>query len=123
MSGATLEAYLASCTTHGDELSRDVAAVIQRLAKAALDIRKLVNQGALGTVFNGMHSGSNTDGDVQKDLDILCDDQFLSCLQGAPVACYASEELENPVLLDPAARLAVAIDPLDGSSKIGRAHV
>ncbi|MGK9285959.1 class 1 fructose-bisphosphatase [Sinorhizobium meliloti] len=118
MSGATLEAYLASCTARGDDLTRDVAAVIQRLARAALDIRKLVGQGALGTAFNGTHGNSNTDGDLQKDLDILCDDQFLSSLQGAPVACYASEELENPVLLDPAARLAVAIDPLDGSSNI-----
>lgn len=117
MSGATLQAYLASCTANRDDIMREVAAVIQRLATAALDVRKLVNQGTLGTAFNGTR-GSNTDGDLQKDLDVLCDDLFLSCLQGAPVACYASEELENPVLLDPNARLAVAIDPLDGSSNI-----
>ncbi|MDK1492532.1 class 1 fructose-bisphosphatase [Sinorhizobium sp. 7-81] len=118
MSGATLEAYLASRVATGDDIAREVAAVVQRLATAALDVRKLVNQGALGTVFNGTRGGSNSDGDLQKDLDVVCDGLFLSCLQGAPVACYASEELENPVLLDPNARLAVAIDPLDGSSNI-----
>lgn len=118
MSGATLEAYLASFTARGDDLAEEVATVVQRLVMAALEVRKLVNQGALGTAFNGTNGGSNADGDLQKDLDVLCDDLFLSCIQGAPVACYASEELENPVLLDADARLAVAIDPLDGSSNI-----
>lgn len=119
MSGATLEAYLASCTANGGELARDVAAVIQSLANATLDVRKIVARGALGTAFNGTRGASNAGGDLQKDLDVLCDDLFLSRLQGSPVACYASEELENPVLLDPTARLAIAIDPLDGSSNIG----
>ncbi|WP_018237722.1 class 1 fructose-bisphosphatase [Ensifer sp. BR816] len=118
MSGATLEAYLASCTAHGDDLSREVATVIQSLARAALDVRKIVSQGALGMAINGTRGTSSANGDLQKDLDVLSDDLFLSCLQGAPVACYASEERENPVQLDPNARLAVAIDPLDGSSNI-----
>ncbi|MCA1370141.1 class 1 fructose-bisphosphatase [Bradyrhizobium sp. BRP14] len=118
MSGATLEAYLAAFTARGEDLARDVATVVQRLVMAALEVRKLVNQGALGPAFNAARGSSNTDGDFQKEMDLLCDDLFLSCLQGAPVACYASEELENPVLLGPNARLAVAIDPLDGSSNI-----
>lgn len=118
MSGATLEAYLASRTANGDDLAPDVAAVIQRLATAALVVRKIINQGALDTAFSGTPGGSNSDGDLQKNLDILCNELFLSCLQGAPVACYASEELEKPVLLDPTAHLAIAIDPLDGSSNI-----
>lgn len=118
MSGATLEAYLVSCMAERGETGRDVAVIIQRLAMAALEIRKLVGQGALNDTFHGLRDSSNTDGDIQKELDVICDDLFLSCLQGAPVAYYASEELENPILLDPAARLAVAIDPLDGSSNI-----
>ncbi|MBP1888047.1 class 1 fructose-bisphosphatase [Sinorhizobium mexicanum] len=118
MSGATLEAYLASRTANGDDLAPDVAAVIQRLATAALVVRKIINQGALDTAFNGSRGDSNPDGDLQRNLDVLCNELFLSCLQGAPVAYYASEELEKPVALDPTARLAVAIDPLDGSSNI-----
>jgi fructose-1,6-bisphosphatase I len=118
MSGATLEAYLASYTANGDDIAREVAVVIQRLATAARDVRKLVNQGALGTAFNAARGSSNADGDLQRELDVSCDGLFLSCLQGAPVACYASEERQDPVLLDPNARLAVAIDPLDGSSNI-----
>ncbi|WFU50096.1 class 1 fructose-bisphosphatase [Sinorhizobium terangae] len=118
MSGATLEAYLASRTANGDGPAPDVAAVIQRLATAALVVRKIMNQGAPDTAFSGTPGFSNSDGDLQKNLDVLCNELFLSCLQGAPVAYYASEELEKPVLLNPAAHLAVAIDPLDGSSNI-----
>ncbi|NML76013.1 class 1 fructose-bisphosphatase [Rhizobium sp. S-51] len=118
MSGATLEAYLVSCMAAHDDTARDVATVIQRLAAAALDIRKLVAQGALGEAFHGLRGGANADGDLQKELDVICDDLFLSSLSGAPVAYYASEELEHPVALDPEARVAVAIDPLDGSSNI-----
>ena len=55
---------------------------------------------------------------VQKDLDVFADDIFLDAMRHAPVALYASEELEQPVLLDTDAPLAVAIDPLDGSSNI-----
>ncbi|TIP55943.1 MAG: class 1 fructose-bisphosphatase, partial [Mesorhizobium sp.] len=58
------------------------------------------------------------DGDIQKDLDIFADDIFLDAVRHAPVALYASEELEQPVLLDSQAPLAIAIDPLDGSSNI-----
>ena len=118
MSGATLEAYLVSCIATRDETARDVAAVIQRLATAALDVRKLVGQGALSAHLHGLRGASNSDGDMQKEMDVICDDLFLSSLQGAPVAFYASEELEHPVSLNPEARLAVAIDPLDGSSNI-----
>ena len=48
----------------------------------------------------------------------IADDIFLDAMRHAPVALYASEELEQPVLLDRDAPLAVAIDPLDGSSNI-----
>ena len=37
---------------------------------------------------------------------------------GAGVACYASEELPGPVTVNPQSDIAVAVDPLDGSSNI-----
>ena len=39
--------------------------------------------------------GVNADGDVQKDLDVFADDIFLDAMRHAPVALYASEELEH----------------------------
>ena len=55
---------------------------------------------------------------MQKGLDVLADEIFLDAARQAPVAWYASEELATPVLLDRRRRLALAIDPLDGSSNI-----
>ena len=50
---------------------------------------------------------------------MLAHERFTQALRGAPVAVVASEEAEGMMLLNPGAPLAVAIDPLDGSSNIG----
>lgn len=62
--------------------------------------------------------GDNADGDQQKALDVMADDAFASELRGAGIRWYASEEQDGVVLLDPRGALALAIDPLDGSSNI-----
>lgn len=116
MTAATLDAFLKSYA--GDDALRDAAATtVQQLTEAAIKVRHTVNQGALGAAFAGTR-GTNSGGDLQKDLDIFADDIFLDAMRRAPVALYASEELEQPVLLDRDAPLAIAIDPLDGSSNI-----
>jgi fructose-1,6-bisphosphatase I len=118
MQAATLDAFLNSyLEQRQDELRRGVVATVRRLTEAATKVRHAINQGVLGTAFAGAR-GTNSDGDVQKDLDVYADDIFLDAMRRAPVAYYASEELEQPVLLDSQAPLAIAIDPLDGSSNI-----
>lgn len=116
MQSQTLDAFLDAHVARSADAA-PIAAVVRRLADAAVELRDAINQGALGKAFAGARSEGGG-GDVQKDLDVLADDVFLSAARGAPVALYASEELENPVLLDKAAPLALAIDPLDGSSNI-----
>ncbi|TIQ18226.1 MAG: class 1 fructose-bisphosphatase [Mesorhizobium sp.] len=117
MPAATLDAFLNSYLGPPDELRSAVVATIRQLTQAATKVRNTINQGVLGTAFAGTRS-ANADGDIQKDLDIFADDIFLDAMRHAPVALYASEELEQPVLLDSQAPLAIAIDPLDGSSNI-----
>jgi fructose-1,6-bisphosphatase I len=117
MPAATLDAFLNSWLDPEDEIRTAVVATIRELTQAAIKVRRTIDQGALGTAF-ARARGRNTDGDEQKDLDIFADDIFLDAMRHAPVALYASEELERPVLLDRAAPLAIAIDPLDGSSNI-----
>ena len=63
-------------------------------------------------------SGQNSDGDRQMALDVIADEAFRTALAGTGVRWYASEELEDVAGLDPDGDLAVAIDPLDGSSNI-----
>jgi fructose-1,6-bisphosphatase len=43
---------------------------------------------------------------------------FLQAIREVPVALYGSEENTGAILIDPAKPLALAIDPLDGSSNI-----
>ena len=118
MPAATLDAFLNSYLGDPpDERRAAIVATIRQLTQAATKVRNAINQGALGTAFAGTR-GANADGDVQKDLDVFADDIFLDAMRRSPVALYASEELEQPVLLDRQAPLAIAIDPLDGSSNI-----
>jgi fructose-1,6-bisphosphatase I len=66
----------------------------------------------------GMEIGENSDGDRQKALDVEADQAFAAALATVPVRWLASEERETVDELDPGGCLAVAIDPLDGSSNI-----
>jgi fructose-1,6-bisphosphatase I len=55
---------------------------------------------------------------VQKELDVRAHDMLVAGLRKAPVASVASEEMAEPVELDPRGALLVAMDPLDGSSNL-----
>lgn len=119
MSASTLDAFLNTLSAMAAEpLRRDAAEIVRALSGAAVRMRNTVNHGALGEAFAGQRGSSNADGDRQRDLDVFADEVFLDAMRKAPVALYGSEELEQPVILDRDAKLALAIDPLDGSSNI-----
>lgn len=118
MSAPTLDAFLNSYAHAGNGTRAAVVETVRQLASASLKVRDTINQGALGAAAGNSTGRQNSDGDTQKDLDVFADDIFLDAMRRAPVSLYASEELDNPVLLDKDAPLAIAIDPLDGSSNI-----
>ena len=93
------------------------AATILAIANAARGIADLI---AAGGLHGGLAAavGANQAGDMQKLLDVQANDIIIAALRMAPVALVASEELDQPLRCNPDARLAVAIDPLDGSSNI-----
>jgi len=117
MPAPTLDDHLNAFVSTSSADCLAVADVVRKLAGAAVEVREAINLGALGNAFAGI-AATNVGGDVQKDLDVLADEIFLNAMAGAPVALFASEELENPVVLDREAPIAIAIDPLDGSSNI-----
>jgi fructose-1,6-bisphosphatase I len=95
----------------------DVAATVGAIAGAAARLAEVVALGPLAGAVSAV-VGSNADGDAQKELDLRADALLMAALRAAPVAACASEEHAEVVALRPDARLAVAIDPLDGSSNI-----
>jgi fructose-1,6-bisphosphatase I len=98
-----------------------VGAVLNRIASAATEVAHIISFGQLGGGVGVVVGTENADGDVQKKIDILANEIFIDSLRRSPVAAVLSEELSRPLVLDPAAPLAVAIDPLDGSSNIDTA--
>lgn len=94
------------------------AAVIREIASAAIELAAIVARGLLSGPMNASRGSTNNDGDVQKELDLVSDELLTAALKRAPVAVMVSEELPEALVLNPGAPLAVAIDPLDGSSNI-----
>ncbi|MDP4023514.1 class 1 fructose-bisphosphatase [Methylobacterium sp. NEAU 140] len=115
--GTPLDVYLSEAVAARPAL-KDAAATIAAIAAAAVDISEVIGRGALGGDLAATGE-TNSDGDVQKALDVIAHERVTEALRGAPVAFVASEEADAVMVLDAGAPLAVAIDPLDGSSNIG----
>ena len=98
-------------------ITAEVAQVILAITAATQKLSALVSRGPLAGAL-GATRGDNTDGDVQKELDIVANDIIIEALEDTPVAWLVSEELDQPKSMNPEASLIVAIDPLDGSSNI-----
>ncbi|MAS06272.1 MAG: class 1 fructose-bisphosphatase [Ahrensia sp.] len=118
MTQATLDAHLNTFTATNDPVKAQIAETVRAFAAAAILVRKSINEGALGAAFAGTRGNANAGGDTQKELDVHADNLFLDAARKAGIGYYASEELANPVAINPDSKIAVAIDPLDGSSNI-----
>lgn len=113
----TLETFLGAYASQGGDIRHAVAGTIEQLAATAIKVRDLISEGPLPEDL-GARRGSNGEGDDQKGLDVLADEMFLEACRAAGAAVYASEERPEPVMLREDGLLAVAIDPVDGSSNI-----
>jgi len=102
----------------GDDSARAaIAETVARLAETSVRVSDLIAQGPLAGALHAV-VGGNVGGDEQKELDLRANDLFVDALKSAPVAVFGSEESEAALVLQDGALLAVAIDPLDGSSNI-----
>lgn len=96
---------------------KDLAQLMSALCSVAAQLSDVIGKGALAGSL-GESVGNNTDGDDQKALDVAADDAFFKAIRGTGTRWYASEEQEAVAEVDPDGKLAIAIDPLDGSSNI-----
>lgn len=94
-----------------------VAETVDRMARVFAQIAHRIARGGIDENLADAR-GTNFGGDGQKALDVIADDAFRAALAGSAVRDYASEEQDDVVTINPAGTLAVAIDPLDGSSNI-----
>lgn len=114
---------LATCLEawQGTDTGRQaVARAVQAIAAATATLSAIIARGELAGATAAV-VGENTDGDSQKALDVQADELLQDELKLAGVAIYASEELEQPLVLDASGArsdVVVVADPLDGSSNI-----
>lgn len=94
---------------------RDIA---ERIAAVSARISRRIAQGGLHEALHLDTEAANSDGDAQKALDVIADDAFREGLAGSEIRFLASEEQDSAIEINPAGTLALAIDPLDGSSNI-----
>lgn len=99
----------------GHPARAEVAETVVRLSEACCRIADLIGQGPLAGAL-GAETGEQTGADPQKVIDVRANDLIVEALKGAPVSTLGSEELEWPLPINPGAPLAVAVDPIDGSS-------
>jgi fructose-1,6-bisphosphatase I len=112
----TLRSHLDRSASHSP-LGAAIGEVIEAIATSAIELSALIADGPLAGI-TGRNGGINTDGDLQKDIDVAADEIMRRALRGAPVAAVLSEEAALPETFKPGAPLCVAIDPLDGSANL-----
>ncbi len=112
----TLRACLAASQPGGETRAASIA-VIEALAAAAADLARLIAAGPLAGI-TGVSGATNSDGDIQKDIDVAADRLMRDALRKVPVAAILSEEGDLPEAMDDTAPVCVAIDPLDGSANL-----
>jgi fructose-1,6-bisphosphatase I len=116
MTRSNLHHFLASLnskTAYRVELVKTIEGLAAAAAKLA------------GAIADGSQNGDfanegevNVQGETQKHLDVLAHTLFLEAAKQAGVNCMLSEEEEAATPLNATGLLALAIDPLDGSSNI-----
>lgn len=109
----TLTDYLAQ---HSQ--SANINQVIGDISRVAIQISRLLRQGALADI-QGEAGNQNVQGEEQKKLDVIANDLLMNALtQNTACAGVASEEMNNAVAANAGGALLVLFDPLDGSSNI-----
>lgn len=93
-----------------------ISETILQIAQGSIELAHLLRLGELAT--DDTHLKTKADGDTQISMDVVADDIFYKYLKNSPVAVIASEETEKVRSVNRNASLAVAIDPLDGSSNV-----
>ncbi len=97
--------------------SLDLVETIAAMASAGLEISRVI---AGGTAADDLAAGgeNNIHGEMQKRLDVIAHNAFADAARKAPVAWLLSEEQDDVIAINPKGTLALALDPLDGSSNI-----
>ncbi|MEB3766262.1 class 1 fructose-bisphosphatase [Acinetobacter sp. MD2] len=115
MSNITLSRYLEQ---KKGNLTPALASVIHAIIHSCKIIDRLLQKGAIEGVL-GSAENENIQGETQKKLDVISNQELIDILQSHPsVGGLASEELDTFTAAQENGDYLVLFDPLDGSSNI-----
>ena len=118
----TLTQYLIEQRRRFPQASGELNALILDVSIACKAIARQVAAGELGTAGSLAGGQTNVQGEVQKRLDVVGNDMFVSAAEwSGHLAGMASEEMDEPCQIPPAyprGKYLLVVDPLDGSSNI-----
>jgi fructose-1,6-bisphosphatase I len=118
MTARTLREFLADPVGDGKAAPRDVAVLIEAISDSCRTISYLVSRGSLAGVLGSAGTG-NVQGEEQKQLDVLANDEMMAMAKATGVvAAAASEEEDEARAMTAGAPYLLLFDPLDGSSNI-----
>ena len=118
MTARTLREYLADPKGDGNHAPRELSILIEAISDSCRTISYLVSRGALADVLGSAGTG-NVQGEEQKQLDVLANDELMAMAKATDVvAAAASEEEDEARSITPGAPYLLLFDPLDGSSNI-----
>jgi fructose-1,6-bisphosphatase I len=97
--------------------SLSLTEAVTAIASAGAGISRLI---ASGTAADDLAASGETNihGEMQKRLDVIAHNAFADAAKKVPVAWLLSEEEDDVIAVNPKGTLALALDPLDGSSNI-----
>ncbi|MFT3725496.1 MAG: class 1 fructose-bisphosphatase [Hyphomonadaceae bacterium] len=118
MTARTLREYLANPKGDGNPAPRELAVLVEAISDSCRTISSLVSRGALADILGSAGTG-NVQGEEQKQLDVLANDELMAMAKASGVvAAAASEEEDEARPIKPGAPYLLLFDPLDGSSNI-----
>lgn len=118
----TLTQYLIEQRRRFPQASGELNALILDVSIACKAIARQVAAGELGATGGPAGGQTNVQGEVQKRLDVVSNQMFVSATEwSGHLAGMASEEMDQPYQIPPAyprGKYLLVFDPLDGSSNI-----
>lgn len=118
----TLVEFIWEQQEHLKYATGEFSRLLNDIGIAAKIVNRDVNRAGLAGIL-GFEGSVNVQGESQKKLDVMANNEFIKALRsGKQCAAIISEENEDVVIFDDEttenAKYIVALDPLDGSSNI-----
>jgi len=114
----TLTHFILEDQQHFPEASGDLSILLHAFEIASKFVSSQVRAAGIFNLY-GLEGSTNVQGEEVKKLDVVANESFITSLKRSKKVCVmASEENEEPIVVEGPGRYVCVFDPLDGSTNI-----